>query len=74
MCDTNHLFQKITYVLHPSQVAFSTEKLKMLWQKNYDLLIIVIISEWVSDDGGILYLSNLIPMVAAVECETHTEF
>ena len=58
-------------------MAFSTEKLKKLfqfWEKNYDLLIIVIISEWVSDDGGILYLSNLIPMVAAVEFETHTEF
>ena len=27
-----------------------------------------------SDDGGILFLSNLIPMVAAVEFETHTEF
>ena len=46
----------------------------MLWQKNYDLLIIVIISEWVSDDEGLLFLSNLIPMVAAVEFETHTEF
>ena len=58
-------------------MAFSTEKLKKLfqfWEKNYDLLIIVIISEWVSDDGGILFLSNLIPMVAAVEFETHTEF
>ena len=58
-------------------MAFSTEKLKKLfqfWEKNYDLLIIVIISEWVSDDGGILYLSNLIPMVTAVEFETHTEF